>query len=87
VNISTFLESWSGGELDIASYRYGQLEIAILHGDLEQIATWVEAPGVQVNVHGAKVEIPSWLMYVSFMQPGRRLCVGHGVAYACPVSS
>jgi hypothetical protein len=33
-----FLESWSGGELDIASCRYGQLEIAILHGDLEQIA-------------------------------------------------
>jgi hypothetical protein len=36
----TFLESWSGGELDIASCRYGQLEIAILHGDLEQIANW-----------------------------------------------
>jgi hypothetical protein len=36
--LTTFLESWSGGELDIASCRYGQLEIAILHGDLEQIA-------------------------------------------------
>jgi hypothetical protein len=37
---TTFLESWSGGELDIAFCRYGQLEIAILHGDLEQIANW-----------------------------------------------
>jgi hypothetical protein len=42
--LTTFLESWSGGELDIASCRYGQLEIAILHGDLEQNANWVEAP-------------------------------------------
>jgi hypothetical protein len=42
--LTTFLESWSGGELDIASCRYGQLEIAIMHGDLEQIANWVEAP-------------------------------------------
>jgi hypothetical protein len=30
--------------IDIASCGYGQLEIAILHGDLEQIAKWVEAP-------------------------------------------
>jgi hypothetical protein len=37
------LESWNGGELDIASCRYGQLQKAILHGDLEQIANWVEA--------------------------------------------
>jgi hypothetical protein len=58
--LTTFLESWSGGELDIASCRYGQLEIAILHGDLEQIANWVEPPGVQVNVYGAKAEISSW---------------------------
>jgi hypothetical protein len=36
--LTTFLENKSGGELDIASCRYGQLEIAILHGDLEQIA-------------------------------------------------
>jgi hypothetical protein len=42
--LATFLESWSEGELDIASCRYGQLEIAIPHGDLEQIANWVEAP-------------------------------------------
>jgi hypothetical protein len=42
--LTTFLESWSGGELYIASCSYGQLEIAILHGDLEQIANWVEAP-------------------------------------------
>jgi hypothetical protein len=42
--LTTFLESWRVGELDIASRRYGQLEIAILHGDLEQIANWVEAP-------------------------------------------
>jgi hypothetical protein len=40
-------ESWSGGELEIASCRYGQLEIAILHGDLEQIANWVDAPRAQ----------------------------------------
>jgi hypothetical protein len=40
--LTTFLESWSGGELDIASCRYGQLEIAILYGDLEQIANWVD---------------------------------------------
>jgi hypothetical protein len=39
--LTTFLESWSGGELDIASCGYGQLEIAILHGDLEQIANLV----------------------------------------------
>jgi hypothetical protein len=30
--------------IDIASCRYGQLEIAILHGNLKQIANWVEAP-------------------------------------------
>jgi hypothetical protein len=40
--LTTFLESWSGGEL--ASCRYGQLDIAILYGDLEQIANYVEAP-------------------------------------------
>jgi hypothetical protein len=56
--LTTFLDSWSGGELDIVSCRYGQLEIAILH--LEQIANRVEAPGVQVDIHGAKAEIPSW---------------------------
>jgi hypothetical protein len=30
--------------VEVSSCRYGQLEIAILHGDLEQIASWVEAP-------------------------------------------
>jgi hypothetical protein len=58
--LSAIVPDWSGGELDIASCRYGQLEIAILHGDLEQIANWVEAPrSSQVNIHGAKAEIPS----------------------------
>jgi hypothetical protein len=56
--LTTFLESWSEAELYIASAA-GQLEIAMLHGDLEKIANWVEAPGVQVIVHGANAEIPS----------------------------
>jgi hypothetical protein len=32
--LTTFLESWSGGELYIASCRYGQLEIAILQFEI-----------------------------------------------------
>jgi hypothetical protein len=51
------------GELKWRWARYSILQawsaIAILHGDLEQIAEY-RPPGVQVNVHGAKAEIPSW---------------------------
>jgi hypothetical protein len=38
INIKTGgSDYFPGGELDIASCRYGRLEIAILHGDLELI--------------------------------------------------